>query len=552
MGFLLTVALFAVFFVLSQLLKPKPQLENARPANLGDFQFPTATEDRVVPIVWGTVRLKGPNVIWYGNFRQRAIKKKVKTGLFSSSSQTVGFRYFIGIQFALCRGPVHELLRVWIGEDVVFTGSQATSGGAITIDRPKLFGGNDLGQGGVKGTLRFFSGGQTVSDQPLSEYVSRFQKEPATPGDETPGDLTTTPRYVGTCHCVWEQGYIGNGTNIKPWAFEVRRIPNGLSLPLSSAELNSGNDANPMNIAYELFTNTEWGFGLPEEDLNLTNLKAVAATLAGEGNGMSMVFDQQRDSADLLKEIERQIDGVFYTNRSTGKWEVNLARAGDTPVGTADESTTIEVSDFTRGAFQDTQNVVQVNFALREKDYFSTFTTAQDMANIRLQGGQLKTVRENYPGVKDGDLANSIAWRTLRTVAFPLAKATLVVDRTFWDVNPGDTILFSNTALGVTDLKMRITQVDLGELASGRIKLVVVEDVFRFATGSFSSPAGGGWAPQDDELVAFPADETLVINAPRAFLTRAPDSPNTPRRIWAGARQEIGRASCRERVFPVV
>src|SRR5690606_10544182 len=85
--FFTLLAVFAVLMVLSTVLKPKPQIENAKPAGLGDFKFPTAAEGRPVPIIWGTVKQEGPNVVWYGDLRPRAITKKIKTGLFSSKRQ---------------------------------------------------------------------------------------------------------------------------------------------------------------------------------------------------------------------------------------------------------------------------------------------------------------------------------------------------------------------------------------------------------------------------------------------------------------------------------
>jgi hypothetical protein len=87
------VLLYGALFVLAELLRPKPNIENAKPAGLGDFQFPTATEGRPVPILWGTVRQKGPNVVWYGDFEQVPMVVEVKTGLFSKEDQITGFKY---------------------------------------------------------------------------------------------------------------------------------------------------------------------------------------------------------------------------------------------------------------------------------------------------------------------------------------------------------------------------------------------------------------------------------------------------------------------------
>ena len=64
-----------------------------------------------------------------------------------------GFKYKVGIQFAFCRGVVDELLRIWIGDDEVFNGS-VTHDTTLTINNPDLFGGDDLGNGGVGGTMR--------------------------------------------------------------------------------------------------------------------------------------------------------------------------------------------------------------------------------------------------------------------------------------------------------------------------------------------------------------------------------------------------------------
>lgn len=120
---------------LSILLAPKPKLENAKPHGLGDFQFPTATEGRPVPIVWGTARIKGPNVVWFGDLKTKKITEKIPTGFFSSKNITVGHVYRVGIDFAICEGPVNGLLGIEVANkpvaDRVF-GAVTDPGGANT------------------------------------------------------------------------------------------------------------------------------------------------------------------------------------------------------------------------------------------------------------------------------------------------------------------------------------------------------------------------------------------------------------------------------------
>ncbi|HWH75544.1 MAG TPA: hypothetical protein VNV16_14900 [Methylibium sp.] len=55
-------------------LAPKPPAP--KPASLQDFDVPTAEEGRPIPVAFGTVTVTGPNVIWYGELRTTAIRKK--------------------------------------------------------------------------------------------------------------------------------------------------------------------------------------------------------------------------------------------------------------------------------------------------------------------------------------------------------------------------------------------------------------------------------------------------------------------------------------------
>ena len=83
--------------------------------------------------------------------------------------------------------------------------------GAVVIDEPNFLGGEEFGAGGIQGVVRFHTG---AINQSVNSYISNFQKQG--------GD---TPAYVGLCYVVFEKGYIGTSSQIEPWSFEVRRIP---------------------------------------------------------------------------------------------------------------------------------------------------------------------------------------------------------------------------------------------------------------------------------------------------------------------------------------
>lgn len=68
------IAVFVVALVVSYATMPKPQSQP--PAGLGDIKAPTAEEGREIPVLFGTRDLEGPNVVWYGDFRAVAIRKK--------------------------------------------------------------------------------------------------------------------------------------------------------------------------------------------------------------------------------------------------------------------------------------------------------------------------------------------------------------------------------------------------------------------------------------------------------------------------------------------
>jgi len=63
MGFWFMILLWAATFAVSQLLTPKPEVEDAKAATIDEFNFPTATEGRVIPLGWGTYKVEGPNVL---------------------------------------------------------------------------------------------------------------------------------------------------------------------------------------------------------------------------------------------------------------------------------------------------------------------------------------------------------------------------------------------------------------------------------------------------------------------------------------------------------
>lgn len=503
--FLVLLAIQAVLFLAAQLLAPKPDIEDARPKGLGDFSFPTATEGRQIPVVWGTCEVKGPNVIWYGDLKVKEITEDVKSGLFSSDEVVIGFEYFVGMDMAICYGRVDALRRIKIGTEIALpAGSYASPGApggtAISINKPNLFGGTGKG-GGVKGTLRFYNG---YPNQTQNAYLVAKLGANVVPG------------YVDLCHAVYEQGLIGESESIEPWAFEVSRWPNQLGLPANRHKI--GEDANPACVLYEIYVDEVFALDVDPGDIDTASFTAAGNTLFTEGNGFSYVLDRTQAAREVIKELLRQIDGLIYQDPSTGKHVLKLMR-NDYTIGSLpvfDESNLIDVENYSRASWSQTQNNVEIQYADRAKDYTQTSARGQDLANVRILDGQQVLAQMSFPGVKVGSVAQAIASRELRQVSYPLAKARLIATREAASLKPGDVIKFSWQRYGLSNLVMRVTNVGLGDLVDGRVSIDCFEDVFTLGTAIFGVTAPTGWTPIAN--LPAPASLELVRDLPYWFL----------------------------------
>ena len=70
------IAYLVIGLVLAMALMPKPKMPGMKPATLDDFDAPTAEEGREIPVLFGTRDIAGPNCVWYGHLKSKAIKKK--------------------------------------------------------------------------------------------------------------------------------------------------------------------------------------------------------------------------------------------------------------------------------------------------------------------------------------------------------------------------------------------------------------------------------------------------------------------------------------------
>jgi hypothetical protein len=133
-------------------------------------------------------------------------------------------------------------------------------------------------------------------------------------------------------------------------------------------------------------------------------------------------------------------------------------------------------------------------------------TLAQNLANQQATGSVRRLVVD-MPFITKYFVANMVAQRLLRAQSMPLAKFTWKMNKTGYSLSPGDVVKLNWTPLGISNLAVRITEVDYGELENGELSLSGIEDVFGQPAARFVTPPPSGWnepdQPPDDSSYGY-------------------------------------------------
>ena len=470
------IATLVISTAVSYALAPKP--EKPKPAELDDFQFPTAEEGRSIPVVFGTVRITGANVIWYGDLNSSAIKGGGTTlngglvgavlgPIFSGfkkkkkkvQQQTVGYWYSMGMHIALCYGEVDAILKIEADDKEAWTGN-ITSSSTFTIDKPALFGGTSK-EGGLKVTIDVCMGEPTQAKN--SYLMSKI------------GNLI--PAFRGICCLVIRGNVIANSTSIKPLAITVKNIISGWTVWYSAkADINGA--MNPAHIVYRCLTDAEWGMGYPTSALDNTTFTDAANVLFDEELGLSLLWNKQSTIQAFIQEVCNHAGMALRTNPETGKFELKLLRKDYTipSLKVFNESNISEIQQFQRSGYGEVINEVSIIYTDPDSKR-ETSITAHNLANIAAQG-QIISQKNNYFGITNHTVAKRIAMRDLIASSTLLSKVKFTVNRKAWSLNGGDVFIFSWAKLGLANVVMRVGSIATGTLDNGLITVEAVEDVF--------------------------------------------------------------------------
>jgi len=470
------IALFILTTVAGELLRPKPKFDTPRASSLGDFTLPTAEEGRPVPVVFGTCRIRGANVVWYGNLQVVAITEKVKTGMFSSTTVTKGYKYYMDLQAALCHGQVDAIVKFRFDDkDAAQSQSSITGGVQVSVNDTGLFGGDEK-EGGVSGDIEVYTGSTT---QPASSYLATAVGNPV-------------PGYRGICHAVFKSFYFGTSNYIKTFSVDVRRCPN--TLGLSAGKHNINGDANPACMLYEILTDTLWGLGISTAQIDATSFTTAGTTLYSEALGLSMLLDSQKDASGWIEEIMRHIDGVLYPDPATGLFTLALIRGGYS-IGSLPVYNTSNIlsCEYSRGSWAQTINTVKVTYIDRAQEYTERTVQAQDMANIQARLGEIATETIAFSGFGTADAANAAAYRSMKALSYPLAKMMIEANRSAWSLRPGSVFRLDWAPLGIQGMACRVGRIEYGNLTDGKIRIEAVEDIWGTISTVYSAPGSTDW-----------------------------------------------------------
>jgi hypothetical protein len=397
--------------------------------------------------------------------------------------QTVGFRYFMGLHMGFCHGPVDAVLEIRAGGRSAWTGT-ATANGAISINAPDLFGGEER-EGGLSGTADVMMGGAT---QAANAYLSGQQGG-------------TQPGYRGILGIVYRGLVACNNPYIKPWSVRARRVLSGWDGPVwnsANAEVILPGGliaANPAHIVYEALTNRRWGNGYPAARLDAATFVQAAATFKAEGMGLCLVWQQQAPVESLLQQVMDHVGAAVGEDPRTGLIRLRAIRQDYTisslEVFSDAAGNVIDIESFERAAPTDCTNEITVRFEDQASGQTGS-VTVQNLASVQAQGRVTAAVTE-YPGLPTAALATRVALRDVTAATACLARVRMRVTRDGYGLLPGDVIAFSWPELGVTLMPLRVGRVDYGSLTNGVITIDAVQDVFGMPATTYVSPQTPSW-----------------------------------------------------------
>lgn len=258
-----------------------------------------------------------------------------------------------------------------------------------------------------------------------------------------------------------------------------RYIYAGIQVGLDLYEPRKTVDMNPIHIIREVLTDSIWGAGYSDGDIG-SSFTTAADTCYAENLGLSLLWDEQQTCMDFIAEILRYISGTLYINPINGHFEIKLIRAdytvGDLPV--FDGTNTSTVQDIERQSVGQLVNSVTATYSCNPRGKQGAVTVF-DSGLVTAQGG-IVNQKVDYPAVSTSYIAGRLALRDLRVLSAPLLSCSVGTGRQAEALRPGDAFVLNRPDLGIDNMVMRVSEIDLGDGIKNEITIKCLEDVFYF------------------------------------------------------------------------
>jgi hypothetical protein len=473
-GIWAAVAVMAASWALSKLFSRDAESPTVdRP----EVDMPLAEDGQPVPICYGRVRLRVPQVMWWkGAMREHPHLPKDE--LYLRASLQLG----LGLHVAN-----NDINRIYVGDRKVWQGFVAVE--PPLADEARLMRDDTIVP---RFDLNLWS--STPDGIPV---LGRYGKIKWYPGTDTQGQSAflvgnisdPVPNFRGFSYLLFEDCSLGPNSTPPAIHVEVVGYPDALN-GASTREIS--NHANPMEVIYDLLTNP-WGrLGLDTALIGTTSFQAAAVTLDDESHGISVLVDRATSCVDVIREILSNIDAVLYIDPLLGTLEIALIRDDYTvaalPEFTDDHMDLDGVEEMTQTTWENVIDQIRVSYEARLSNSKTTTAIAQNMATF--YGRSPNRVRSRdlrYQYIKSWGQIRNVAARELSVASQPVLRARIPFNREAFDLRPGDVFRWSSDSYGWTDRVMRVVHVDFGG-DDGNIKVLCFEDRFALDKPVFGDP----------------------------------------------------------------
>ncbi len=421
--------------ILYALLSQPPGGDDMSPNTLDSFQMTSTQEGKVVPLVFGKVRINS-NLLWYGNLESEEQTEDAGGKGGGGGDITTGYKYWMDLWHGLCEGPNVTLENVYVQD--------------------KLKGLSSLGA-------------YTFNDGSGSYFPTQ------------PGDLAAPLNPVA--HVFLDRYYLGeNVSNVPTLHFIVERLGQA---PISNANI-SGKGVNPASIIYELFTRAGASFG----DFDTTALQSAANYWNSKGYGMNISFSKQEELRNMIKRVFTYVDGAVYFNEED-KIVVKAFRSSDTSVATIDEDK-FNTFQFVRRTWDDVYTDFRANFVDEDDDFTKRTIRVRNSAVHALIGYEKqKTVDlEAFRGV---DTASKRLWEIMKQMSYPEAQITCKLGIEYSGLNVGDIVTVNHSDYGISGMEFRVWEKDMSEVDSNEIGFRFNQFIENLFDANYTGGGGTFW-----------------------------------------------------------